>query len=245
MAVYVVGDIHGCFDEWMELKNKIEKQDESAKFILLGDIVDRGHKQKEMLDWALEHITLNGKYQMIMGNHEEMKLELKWIVEESKEEYGDILDNYGWLLYLSDKNVSPERVIEYIEWMEKLPLYKDITVNGRRFIIVHGGVSNSSIEDNKIKEDISRNIRRDLIWNRDCDNNSGLKDTTIVHGHTPTLLREAFKTEDSYKFQELMGKIYSTNNKYNLDCGLVFKHSKSNLAALKLDTLEEIYLYEV
>ncbi|WP_155885994.1 metallophosphoesterase [Lachnospira multipara] len=44
MGHYVVGDIHGCFDEWITLKNNIEKIDEEACFILLGDIIDRGNK---------------------------------------------------------------------------------------------------------------------------------------------------------------------------------------------------------
>ena len=39
MATYVVGDIHGCYDEWIALKDRIEGRDKQAKFILVGDIM--------------------------------------------------------------------------------------------------------------------------------------------------------------------------------------------------------------
>ena len=35
MATYVVGDIHGCFREWISLKSKIEALDQRAEFILV------------------------------------------------------------------------------------------------------------------------------------------------------------------------------------------------------------------
>ena len=75
MGTYVVGDIHGCYDQWIELKNRIESQDEAAVFILVGDIVDRGPKVMEMIRWAMENVTEDGKYQMICGNHEREKVE--------------------------------------------------------------------------------------------------------------------------------------------------------------------------
>ena len=71
MGTYVVGDIHGCFGSWIKLKNKIEKQDSVARFILIGDIVDRGPEVCKMITWARKHITTDGKYQMILGNHEQ------------------------------------------------------------------------------------------------------------------------------------------------------------------------------
>lgn len=248
MAVYAVGDIHGHYDEWIELKNRIERQDPSAMFILVGDIIDRGPKQKEMLDWALENITNDGKYQMILGNHEDMKLHLIYDVKENPDDYGDIIDNYGFLYDMYNKEVSPERVIEYLEWMRTLPLYKDIIVNNQRFIIVHGGISSPSVKDNKIMNTNSLNVRNDLLWNRDNKNYSGIKDAIIVHGHSATVFEEAFDLgfdilDDDY-VDNLKGKIFNTNNKYNIDCGLVYKSKyHRNLAALNLNTLEEIYLY--
>lgn len=243
MAVYAVGDIHGCFDEWMELKNRIERFDPVAIFILLGDIIDRGDKQIDMLEWAVENISEDGKYQMIMGNHEEMKIGFKKYVGNYKDGYGSIYEPYYWFYTMHKNNIPSDKVIEYLEWMEKLPLYKDITVNKRRFILVHGGLSSNCVENNKIRDNLTQRDKQDILWNRSIDNLSGIKDAIIVHGHTPTLIREAFHYKDSVNFNSVAGKIYKVEDKYNIDCGIVYGDSKSNLAALNLNTLEEIYLY--
>jgi Icc-related predicted phosphoesterase len=43
MRTFIIGDIHGCFDELMELTEKVGLTD-SDLLISLGDIVDRGNK---------------------------------------------------------------------------------------------------------------------------------------------------------------------------------------------------------
>ena len=47
---YAIGDVHGCFDELMLLIRKILKKDKDAKFILIGDLIERGPKTKKMID---------------------------------------------------------------------------------------------------------------------------------------------------------------------------------------------------
>ena len=51
----------------MELLKRIETSDPNARFILVGDIVSRGSEDAQMLAWAYENITLDGKYQMVLG----------------------------------------------------------------------------------------------------------------------------------------------------------------------------------
>lgn len=75
MGTYIVGDIHGCFDLWISLKQQIEEHDSDTKFILVGDIVDRGPQVKEMIDWAMQNISIGGKYQMVRGNQEDLKIQ--------------------------------------------------------------------------------------------------------------------------------------------------------------------------
>ena len=49
---YVIGDVHGCYDELAALLTIIERKDKAARFILLGDLIDRGPKVWEVLYWA-------------------------------------------------------------------------------------------------------------------------------------------------------------------------------------------------
>ena len=39
---YVIGDVHGCYEDFLLLKEKIEKRDPEATIILTGDFLDRG-----------------------------------------------------------------------------------------------------------------------------------------------------------------------------------------------------------
>ena len=39
MGTYVIGDVHGCYTQFMELLERIEKRDSDARFILTGDII--------------------------------------------------------------------------------------------------------------------------------------------------------------------------------------------------------------
>ena len=57
MGTYVVGDLHGCFDEWITFKESIEEFDADAVFILVGDIIDRGTQEKEMYDWCETNVS--------------------------------------------------------------------------------------------------------------------------------------------------------------------------------------------
>ena len=72
---YVIGDVHGCYEECMRLIKKIEREDNYARFIFIGDVIDRGPDSVKMLRWCMEHVKEGGKYQMLMGNHELMFME--------------------------------------------------------------------------------------------------------------------------------------------------------------------------
>ena len=69
---YVIGDVHGCYDEMMAMIQNIEKEDKDAVFYFTGDFVDRGTKVVETLNWMLENISNDGKYQSVKGNNEDM-----------------------------------------------------------------------------------------------------------------------------------------------------------------------------
>jgi len=163
MATYIIGDIHGCFDEWISLKERIELMDKDAKFIFVGDIIDRGPKTMEMIKWAMENITPEGKYQMILGNHEYEKINWwnAYIVERDglmneirkrhRENNNRIMDyrdyepdDYDFSSVMSSNGLGDAEVEEIINFFRQLPVYKELWVdcsakkNGKQhFIIVH------------------------------------------------------------------------------------------------------------
>lgn len=63
--VAVIGDVHGCLDELLELTQKILDNDENTEFVFCGDLVDRGPKIRGVLNF----IRIRG-YHSVKGNHE-------------------------------------------------------------------------------------------------------------------------------------------------------------------------------
>lgn len=231
MGTYIVGDIHGCFPEWIKLKDRIEAEDPNAVFVLIGDIIDRGPHVDEMMDWAIEHISKNGKYQMVLGNHEYDKLKF---------------------MFFGIGKLPTQRK----EFFEKQSFVKefDIEMKNKKqhFIIVHGGIKPEWInqEEHFIFEYIGEDnqdyaaekmIRREeLVWKRYEDGLVQTKNSIIVHGHTPTIFREDISD------RVVPGHIYYENRNINIDCGMVYhdKFDTANLAALRLEDLKEFYIKE-
>ncbi len=63
----VIGDLHGCFDETVELLARLQVTS-SDRVIFAGDLVDRGPKPRECVELAM-------KYECVLGNHEEKHLQ--------------------------------------------------------------------------------------------------------------------------------------------------------------------------
>ena len=56
----VVGDLHGCFDEAVELLSALQVTS-SDRVIFAGDLVDRGPKPRECVELAMQHECVLGK----------------------------------------------------------------------------------------------------------------------------------------------------------------------------------------
>ena len=72
----VVGDIHGCYDELMELLEKVGIGDDDRVFSV-GDLITKGPKSKEVL----ELFMTDERFSTVIGNHD-LALRRKWNGEE-------------------------------------------------------------------------------------------------------------------------------------------------------------------
>jgi predicted phosphodiesterase len=250
MATYVVGDIHGCLDEWLKLRDRIERQDSKARFILVGDIIDRGPQVVDMVKWAMQHVhNKGGKYRMVMGNHEMEKIE--WLYDKKKWGITDpeaLLEQYDRYGYTYEFRVAkePELFVKSIDWFEELPYYKDLRIEDKRIIVVHGGLPKSTLNKTHtaIKDNLTYKDKTNIVWERPVTDFTDIPNTYLIHGHSPTVLGCAFPYDIVDEAQS--GLIVRTKHKFNVDCGLVYKkyYKDGNLAALRLEDFEEFYLYE-
>ena len=72
MRTFAIGDIHGSFDALQSLVDSVNPQP-GDRLILLGDLVDRGHRTPDVIQWAIDN-PLGLDLQVLRGNHELMML---------------------------------------------------------------------------------------------------------------------------------------------------------------------------
>ena len=262
--IYVMADIHGCYDEFQAMLKKIKFNPEKDELIIAGDIIDRGPKSYEMLRY-MESDPKGVTF--LIGNHDYDFAHyycsgIRHIFHEHFwEDMQDVYDCLAFKHFVKDHYGTVEDLIkkhkeitlkDFEIWQKKIkqmPYYIERKVNGKDFIIVHGGyISKEDYE--KHGRDLYydyglENIEMFYIWARQeqiwC---GGKPDTTIVFGHTPTI----FNTEGFYHNGYIWKYTKPNNCKLiNIDCGLVYKKNFPNecngrLACFRLDDGQEFYV---
>ncbi|MDF1876128.1 metallophosphoesterase [Sulfurimonas sp. SAG-AH-194-I05] len=66
-GIWIIGDVHGEYDMLIGL---IAKLPQDAKICFVGDLIDRGKKSAEVVNFIIEN-----KYDCVLGNHEIMMIE--------------------------------------------------------------------------------------------------------------------------------------------------------------------------
>lgn len=119
----IIGDVAGRHDELMQLLNIMPP----GETYLLGDIVDRGPKSRQVVEWAMQTPDVF----CIKGNHEDMMVDACtlpfgysdgiWLMNGGV----TTLVSYGWENH-SDVPAGVALVPkEHIEWLNSRPLYME------------------------------------------------------------------------------------------------------------------------
>ena len=65
----IIGDVHAEYDALMRLLDRVPGV-ANAELYFVGDLIDRGAKSKEVVEWVREHAA-----GVVLGNHEWMCIE--------------------------------------------------------------------------------------------------------------------------------------------------------------------------
>lgn len=233
ISTYVISDIHGEYDKFLELLEKIKLKETDTLYVL-GDVLDRGpHPIKTLLKLMSMTNAI-----CIVGNHELMALEcleflMKEITDESIEETDEkMIDNLITWQYNGSNTTLDEFYDldadlrhDVIDFIKDFSAYEEVNVAGRDYLLVHAGLGNFSPD-----KDIEDYSLHDIVWERADYGIRYFDDTYVVSGHTPTQT-----IEDNPR----PGYIYKKNNHIAIDCGAPFPGGR--LAAICLNTGEEFY----
>ncbi len=172
--IFVVGDIHGCFDKLCALMDKIPLNNTRDQLIFIGDYIDRGPSSFDVVNYLIDFKKRVPGTLFIKGNHEDML-----------QNYLDGSDRFTYLLnggqqtldeYLnrSDNKEAFPIPSEHLEFFNSLQLYYQTD----DYIFVHAGL--------REKVPLESQDKMDLLWIRDkfihSDFNFGKR---VIFGHTP------------------------------------------------------------
>ncbi|MCR5452168.1 MAG: metallophosphoesterase [Lachnospiraceae bacterium] len=253
---YAVGDVHGGYDQLMQVLDQIETKDENANIILLGDLVDRGKNTLGVLDWAMEHVSSDGKYRCIFGNHEERVVTWyyswrKWNKLKKAREKGvdmgiplgpEPMTHYDFYQVAKEHGIlDVDALAPYIAFMESLPYHIRLELpcadgRVRIFHLVHAWYY-------PMFDDDSEEQRYANLWSRQQENTEAKPNEIVVHGHTPTVA-PTYTNEKNRRLTDRPGYIVRRPGGIDIDCGLGFIDrlgDEVRLGALCLETGEEFY----
>ena len=225
--IYVMSDLHGCYDLYIKMLEKISFCEEDTMYIL-GDVVDRGKDgMKILLDIATKKNII-----CLRGNHDQQaaillsnlyRLEEKNCPKALVEVYKMWLSDGGNATLMEYLKLSETEQKTAISILRTAALSKNIVVNGTEYLLAHTVPEVERLEDYEKWE-----VEEYTLGEPDYEE-LYFVDKYIITGHTPTgLIDKNFK-----------GKIWKGNNHIAIDCGAVFT---GTLGCLCLDTMEEFYV---
>lgn len=226
MSVYSVSDLHGCYEQWSQIRKFLQEND---KLFILGDCIDRQPGGLAILTEALN----DPRCVVLCGNHEDMMADTL----EEEVQYG-YSDDWIWRWFSNGGQVTYDewqgagRDFGWIGRIRKLPLWAEyINQEGDRIILSHSGVMP------KRGWSMDSLTRKSLLWDRDHLTETswhGADNEFDVHGHTPIALMPFYKGKD---IEIEPGACYYCNShKINIDNGGCWT---DNICVLDLNTFDE------
>ena len=214
-----MSDLHGMYDKFISMLKQINFNSNDHLYIL-GDVLDRGDKSLEIIDYIRNHKNIT----LLKGNHELM----------FQESWRDTNNRYLWFYNGGDdtfyklKNKKFEYEESFYKYIKNLP-YLEIIDN---FILVHAGLYLPNNYENLSIEQIIELQEEDIcVWDRTILNtNKHIRGYTIIIGHTPTQNIKDYEKAEIYKQEGII----------DIDCGACFDNGK--LACLRLDDMKEFYI---
>jgi bis(5'-nucleosyl)-tetraphosphatase (symmetrical) len=138
----IYGDIHGCYDEFISLRNQIPAPKKDDIEICVGDIITKGKNSIKTLNFIIEN-----NIKSVLGNHED-KL-LRYLEHQKANPINPIeLDN-------NEQNIINNLSSEHIEFLQNLPLF----LRFGSITVVHAGLQNHMYLNNLSKQDRQRILR--------------------------------------------------------------------------------------
>ena len=213
--IFATSDIHGYpLDSFLRILEKAGFSP-SDRLYVIGDVIDRnGDGGVAMLRWMMrqENVTF------IKGNHEVMMLECDFIFAQDvdpgnmrkispEEEYSLLRWHRNGCMVTCEnlmklREEDPEELEKLLDYVRSAPLYMELAVPMKRFVLVHGGLNGFSPEKGMDEYSVD-----DIVWTRPGMGERYWNDRLVILGHTPT------------QYFGEKGRMFVTNTWVDIDTG--------------------------
>lgn len=220
--IYVISDIHGHYDEFVEMLKKIDFKDEDVLYVL-GDCIDKGPKSIDTLLYCLEHENIH----MCLGNHEFMMYQYIRSIKQDNwfdKKYYQAQwfgNNFGRKTYDQYMKLPHYKREQVYRKLYNMPLcFPDVGVGYKDYYLVHSCPLKVNQEvvpcTNNCKDEEIENS----VWARDVMKVEG---KIVIHGHTICMDE----------------RIHFDDGVVNIDCGAA---ADWTLGCFRLDDFKEYYI---
>ncbi|MDQ7977162.1 metallophosphoesterase [Paraburkholderia sp. SARCC-3016] len=211
-----IGDIHGCFTKARAALRAIRFNPAVDRLFSVGDLVDRGPENEEVLDWLREPW-----FHAVRGNHEEMAIE--FARGRLPAEYY-MRNGGGWNI----SNPAPARR-EIADAFESLPIAIEVETSNGLVGIVHADCPLQRWQDVEatLAGPNGEAFQEAVQWSRDRfdrenrENVDGVR--AVIVGHTP------------------MQRCSSLGNTIYIDTGAWIARENRQFTILDLSTLQPVH----
>ena len=172
--LFAIGDIHGCYDQLLDLLGRIPIDWSRDRLVFMGDYIDRGPKSFEVVDHLVGLQARHPGIVFLKGNHEQMlddylsgKDRMTYLYNGGRQ----TLDSY---LKHAKPNAQYPIPPAHLRFFESLALYYET----ESYIFVHAGIRQDIALDQQDPED--------MLWIREkFINTKHAFGKRVVFGHTP------------------------------------------------------------
>ena len=224
---YVISDIHGRWDKYQSMLEKIAFS-KNDKLYILGDVIDRGRDGIKILHDIRKHPNMY----LLMGNHELMAVQT--LLAKDEIEWNKKMDlwlrNGGGITFYHFLELSEEEQEEVAVYLSMLPGEMEVKVKDKVYHLVHGFPADTLEKQ---------------VWTRPTlETENPFQDKRLIVGHTPVILlhgnRDGYICKLRKKGEHV--KIEHAKGFIDIDCGCGSGMSVGRLACLCLENMEEFYV---
>jgi serine/threonine protein phosphatase 1 len=230
--IYVMSDMHGCYDKYSTMLDKIGFCDDDTLFVV-GDAIDFGPEPIRILT----DMSCRSNVYPILGDHEytarKMLKLLGGVASDKTPEdltADDIKALKAWLADGGATTLEAFRALEpderegILDYLEEFAPYEIAEAGGHVFVLVHAGLAGYRPD-----RELDTYTPEDFIYEPAALGKRYFKNAYLVTGHTPT-----YKIDEKYR-----GRIYSESGRLAIDCGAA--HGE-RLGCVCLDTGKAYYI---